>query len=228
MITSWHAYPQVYALGHRYVADLLKGTVTVEEKVDGSQFSFGLFDGNGLFTSGYRCRSKGAEINMLAPERMFKKAVEEIQALPLHIGWTYRGEYLCKPKHNSLVYDRVPAHHVILFDINTGHEEDLPWDQKAEEANRIGLEVVPLLYEGVIESLEHFRTLLDTTSILGGQKIEGLVVKNYQRFGLDKKVLMGKFVSEAFKEVHAREWKTGNPASADILNLLVATYRTPA
>lgn len=39
---SWHSYPSIYNLGHRYIADLLTVPVIVEEKIDGSQFSFGL------------------------------------------------------------------------------------------------------------------------------------------------------------------------------------------
>ena len=58
MNTSWHSYPSIYALGHRYLEELLLDPVLVEEKVDGSQFSFGVFEhpeGPEL-----RCKSKGA------------------------------------------------------------------------------------------------------------------------------------------------------------------------
>lgn len=219
---SWHSYPSVFALGHKALAELLLDPVLVEEKIDGSQFSWIFFDGV------YRARSKGAQLNMIAPEKMFSKAIEVIQGLPLHEGWTYRAEYVLKPKHNALAYDRVPRLYLIVFDINTGLEEYLPWEAKAEEAARLGLEVVPRLFEGQIEDIQHFRTLLDTPSVLGGQKVEGVVVKNYARYGADKKVLMGKFVSEAFKEVRAAEWKAGNPKSGDILDRLIDSYRTPS
>ena len=81
---------------------------------------------------------------------------------------------------------------------------------------------------GRIELLHQFRAMIDRTSALGGQKVEGVVVKNYKRFGPDKKVLMGKFVSESFKEVHAAEWKAANPTKTDIVERLVETLRTPA
>ena len=144
---SWHSYPSVYAMGHRAVRDILSGPVTVQEKIDGSQFSFGFFPGGDA--EPLRARSKGAQLNVLAPEKMFARAVEVIRALPLHEGWTYRGEYLAKPKHNALAYDRVPAGHIILFDINVGHEDYLPYDAVREEAERLGLEAVPRLHEGV-------------------------------------------------------------------------------
>lgn len=223
-MSSWGSYPSIFNLGHRYVADLLLDPVLVEEKVDGSQFSFGVIDGE------LRCRSKGAEINIDAPEQMFSKAIGYVKSKhdDLHPGWTYRGEYLQKPKHNALVYDRVPNNHIIIFDINIAEEAYLSYDAKRIEAERIGLEVVPILWNGKIDAIEHFKVLLDRTSYLGGQKIEGVVVKNYSRFGPDKKVLLGKYVSEAFKEVHKGEWRAANPTTGDIITNLINELKTPA
>lgn len=226
MSDSWHSYPSIFALGHRALSELLLDPVIVEEKVDGSQFSFGLFDEAG--DQVLRCRSKGAQLNLVAPEKMFIKAVEVVKQLPLTVGWTYRAEYLAKPKHNALAYDRIPEKHLIVFDVNTGHEEYMSYAHKEAECERLGLEIVPLVYEGMLDSFADFRSMIDRTSALGGQKIEGVVVKNYRRFGPDKKVLLGKFVSEAFKEVHAAEWKAENPTKTDIVDRLIDTLRTPA
>lgn len=52
---SWHSYPSTFALGHRAIADLLLDPVLVEEKVDGSQFSFGVFEQDGERV--IRCRA---------------------------------------------------------------------------------------------------------------------------------------------------------------------------
>ena len=112
MSDSWHSYPSIFALGHRALADLLLDPVIVEEKVDGSQFSFGLFERVAVCDEPHEtvllCRSKGAQLNLVAPEKMFIRAVDVVKELPLHTGWTYRAEYLAKPKHNALAYDRVP------------------------------------------------------------------------------------------------------------------------
>ena len=223
-MSSWHSYPKVWALGHNAIQELLFDSVLVEEKVDGSQFSFGVFNGE------LKARSKGQELIIDAPEKMFEKAVETIKELQpcLKDGWTYRGEFLQKPKHNALAYDRVPDRNIILFDINTDEEEYLNRDSKEDEAERLGLEIVPLIHQGAIEDAEFFKSLLDRTSILGGQKVEGVVIKNYNRFGRDKKVLMGKFVSEEFKEVHKGAWKESNPTKTDIIQSLIVTYRTPS
>lgn len=224
-----HSYPSIYNLGHAAISDLLKGPVIVEEKIDGSQFSFGLdSEGNP------RCRSKGASINMVAPEGMFTNAVKVVQELlpKLHPDTTYRGEYLRTPKHNALCYSRIPKNHIILFDINSGEEKYLSPGDKRLIADALGLECVPELFRGMIEDVNQFRTLLDRESVLGGQKIEGVVIKplNYDQFGRDKKCLMGKFVSESFREVHAASWEADHKtkSSADIIDILSAKYGTTA
>lgn len=222
--TSWHSYPKIFTLGHRGIAEIFHDPVVIEEKVDGSQFSFGRFNGE------LRCRSKGATIDVLRPEKMFKRAIEVVGSLPLMNGWTYRAEYLEKPKHNALAYDRVPTNHLMLFDVNTGHEEYLTTSTKLAEADRIGIECVPMIGNGDFKDTGPgpIVAMLDRTSVLGGQKIEGLVVKNYHRFGPDKKALMGKYVSEAFKEVHKGAWRETNPETKDILQKLALKYTTPA
>jgi len=224
-----NSYPSIYNFGHAAISDLLKGDVIVEEKIDGSQFSFGL-DSEGEV----QCRSKGAQINMLAPEKMFQAGVEVVKSLKSRLspGYTYRGEYLQKPKHNALAYDRTPKNHIILFDINFGVENYLTPMAKQVVASDFGLECVPEIFCGRIDSVEQFRTIIDRESCLGGQKIEGVVVKpfHYDLFGRDKKVLMGKFVSEAFREVHAATWDAEHKTKLpnDIIEILSAKYGTTA
>jgi hypothetical protein len=224
-----NSYPSIYNFGHAAIADLLKGPVIVEEKVDGSQFSFGL-DADGH----PQCRSKGSQINMLAPEGMFEKAVATVNELAplLRRGYSYRGEYLRSPKHNALCYDRVPAKHIVLFDVNTGLEQYMSPEKKREAASELGLECVPELFRGMVASLDQFRQLLDTPYFLGGQKVEGVVVKPlaYDQFGKDKKCLMGKFVSEAFREVHAASWDKEHKtkSSGDVIDELASKYGTCA
>lgn len=230
-MTSWHSYTKILALGHAGLVDLLKDPVLVEEKLDGSQFSFGVFsDVNDPTGKVLMCRSKGAMLNIIAPESLFVKAIATAQKLApiLQLGWTYRGEYFTKPKHNSLAYNRVPKDNICIFDISPAQEAYLSYDEKKAEAERLGLELVPKIFEGTITDEKMFREFLDRESILGGQKIEGVVIKNYKRFGRDGKALMGKFVSEGFKEVHSHEWKESNPKSGDILQRLIEKYKTPA
>lgn len=222
MGSSWTSFPKVWGLGHKALEGLLDGDVVVQEKIDGSQFSFGMFNGQ------LRLRSKGQEMHPDAPEKLFAHAVETVRGIASQLteGWTYRAEYLAKPKHNVLVYNRTPHNYLILFDINVGYEDYCSPDRVASEASRLELEAVPTLYDGPGGSLnlEWLVAALERESGLGGTKIEGVVLKNYAWFGLDKKVLMGKYVSEAFKEKHKREWKPGQ----NIVEVLAQTLATPA
>lgn len=226
-MSSWTSYPKIFALGHAAVAAITDVPCRVEEKVDGSQFSFGLIDGT------LRCKSHGKELILDAPEKMFASAVETAIGLyanrRLHPGWTYRGEVLNKPHHNALAYDRVPKGNIILFDVNTEEEAYLGGAALANEAELLGLESVPTLYIGRVTH-DMFEEWLKITSILGGQLIEGVVLKPLDPIYSvhDGKALMGKFVSEKYKEVHRKSWGNENPKSGDILVRLAIALKTEA
>ena len=222
-----NSYPSIFNLGHKMVMDLLTGPVYVQEKVDGSQFSFGVDEQGHVVT-----RSKGADIFLEMANKLFKGAVEYVHSIQdrLTPGYTYRGEVLYRPKHNTLAYGRVPRHNVVIFDINTGEECYMVYEDVVREAERLDLETVPLLYTGMVESTDKIKSFLETPSFLGGQKVEGVVIKpvGYGLFGLDKKVLMGKYVSEAFKEIHGGEWRKNNPSNNEIVEKVALLYKTPA
>lgn len=220
-----HGFPKVWSLGHPAIAELFDGEVVVQEKVDGSQFTAGV-TADGVL----RCRSRGAEIDTDAPVDLFAPAVATFRRLheegKLVEGWQYRGEAVCRPKHNTLAYGRAPSGGVILFDVDVGLEDRVDPDVLDQIADVLGLEVVPLLYQGVIHSAEQLKALLDTESCLGGCKVEGVVAKNYSRWGEDGKMLMGKLVSEAFKETHHHDWKARNPKRADLMESIIDAYAT--
>lgn len=223
-----HSYSSPLNLGHAGLAEFWTGDpVLVQEKIDGSQISFRLEDGEVIF------RSRGRMIEKSAPD-MFHLGVEAIEkihaAIGLRDGWTYRGEYLQKPKHNTISYARVPKNNVIIYDIDGGDQFYLPWEIVLDECeNRLGIEAVPV-YDVVTASppLEYFDKLLERDSVLGGAKIEGVVLKNYLAYGRDKKVLMAKYVSSAFKEKHGKDWKDRHPSRQDVVELLIGEFATEA
>ena len=216
------SYPQVYAMGHIAIEGILEDPVIVQEKIDGSQFQFMVKDGE------YYCKSKGKDQSPPTTDKMFLAAVNNTINLPLTEGYIYRGEFLGIPHHNALSYSRVPKHNVILFDIDLGNNYYFPYEAVKEEANRIGLELVPLLYQGSITNIDLLLDLLNRESCLGGTTIEGFVVKNYSRFGKDKNVLMGKYVRKDFKEKNIDAERKFNPRNVDILDFLVKVYKTEA
>lgn len=217
----------IYPMPHRHLAYLYNGPVVVQEKIDGSQFSFAL-DGE----TGVSMRSKGAALHLASPEKMFRAGMDYVLRLGhlLRPGWTYRAEYLVKPKHNALAYNRVPVNHLILFDAEDEAGNFLEPVALQAEAERLGLEAVPMLFIGHVNPMTKWESYLTTTSCLGGQKIEGVVIKNYAEMdpGSKRFPLMAKLVSADFKEVHAKEWKASNPNAADIIISLQKALATPA
>ena len=216
------SYSDIFTMGHKALTELFDGPVTVEEKVDGSQFSFGRIGETILM------RSKGKQLVLDAPEKMFQKAVDSVMSMNLPDGFVFRGEYFQSPKHNTLVYSRVPAGNIIIFDIDRGNQDYLSHSEKSALAATLGLETVPLLFQGKIESVEQIKSLLPKESCLGGAEPEGIVIKNYSRFAADKKILMGKYVRPEFKEQNAEEWKKSNPSGGDIIQDLIGVYRSEA
>lgn len=230
MSSSWHSYPSVYSLGHvaldKLFGDSFNEPVLIQEKVDGSQISFGSFKGE------LRIRSKKAIIYPNAPEKLFAPGVEYIKYLHkqnlLKDGVTYRCEYLSKPKHNVLAYNRIPKNYLALFDANINEEDYVTDIHLLIIAKELNIDVVPVMYYGCVSSYEFFQQFLECESFLGGQKVEGIVIKNYARFGPDKKVLMGKFVSEKFKETHAKIWSKSDSSEKNFIKQLGQEYQTEA
>ena len=220
---------KVFNLGHKALEKLFDGPVTIQEKVDGSQISW-LWTEEGLFV-----RSKGSTVytpNLDVQNKMFGKAVEHLLAGgPWREGVVFRGEYLQKPKHNTLAYERIPRGHIALFDafaLDTGQEADRDYLQTAADMH--GIELVPQIAQGTyIFTLDDLKTIVEgTESFLGGAIIEGIVIKNYaQADPIQMKYpLMGKYVRESFKEKHQKQWKKSNPGYQDIIGGLLEELNT--
>ena len=205
------AFPKIFAIGTGYIRDIFKHDVEVTEKVDGSQFAWGLVDGK-LFM-----RSKGQVLYETNPEKMFSFGIDHIVSIQdrLPEGIIFYAEYLRIPKHNTLTYGRIPKNHLCLFgamDLSERFESN--YGQLQAYADKFEIEVVPLVYSGNIKSSDFLLGLLERESVLGDVLIEGLVVKNYEaKFllgGQPMPLMAGKFVSEKFKEVHRGSWNKEN------------------
>lgn len=214
---------EIFQLGHAAVAELFLDPVEITEKVDGSFISWTINKEGEILM-----RSKGQQLFDDAPSsKMFKAGMDAIRQRKdfLTPGWIYRGEYLSKPKHNSLAYERTPQGNIVLFDIEMAPGNHAGPLMRTSEAQRMGLTAVPVIYEGIADA-QFAMSLLDRFSVLGGQKIEGVVVKSYSRF-IHGKMMMAKYVSAEFKEKHATEWKQSNPGKKDVIENLIEIYKHP-
>lgn len=205
-------FPKIHNIGSPIIRTIFDNPVEISEKVDGSTLAFMIDSNNEL-----RICNKSRPISAFAPPSMFSKGVEYIQSIQhmLLQNCVYYCEYLKKPKHNVLLYNKVPTNHLVLFGVyDIGNSTYRPWEVLLYEADNLSIDVVPKLYQGKISNVEQLHDLLATDSYLGGCKIEGVVIKNYNKNRVvDKKVvnlMVGKYVSEAFKEVHRHPKIKGN------------------
>lgn len=215
-------YGKVWAFGNPNLANLLLpgAHITVQEKVDGSQFSFGKV--NGILWA----RSKGVPFEFEeSVDKMFKPAYETAKRLLplLEEGIVYRCEFLASERHNTLKYGRAPKGFLVLYDIHTA--DGLTYFTETDvkhEAERLGIEAVQTIWEGPATEVTEakFADWLLTESALGGS-IEGFVIKNRrERERFDGSLLKAKFVRESFKEDNKEKWRKDSPKSGDILEQL--------
>jgi hypothetical protein len=212
------SYPKVLALGHAGVTGILSGEVVVQEKYDGSQLSWAWIDGE------LHVRSKGKEQhgNGAVVDKMFRPAIDYLLDQEPFNGPVFRGEFFSKPKHNTLAYPRMPKNGLILYDV-----EDGPQGYSDILAHWAGALEIEVAQQFDVPEDGDLLSLLEQESSLGGP-MEGIVIKNYARFGRDGKALMAKLVREDFKEKHTRDWKERNPNRSDILAAIVTALDTEA
>uniref|UniRef100_A0A6M3JI18 Putative RNA ligase n=1 Tax=viral metagenome TaxID=1070528 RepID=A0A6M3JI18_9ZZZZ len=228
-MTAVPSYTKILTLGAAGTERALVGDVLVQEKCDGSQFSFGI-DERGEVS----CRSHHQQLVMDGPCGDFTPAVEQVRRMTPRLKamdkpiWFYC-EYLRKPKQNTLCYERTPTNHLVLFDCVYESAGTVTWadyDSLDASAKHLGIDVIPLLHQGAI-TRDELTALLERDSYLGGQKVEGVVVKNYRELialGGRTFPLFAKLVSGRFKERHDVEWK--QQTSKGKLELYMDSFRS--
>lgn len=224
-----NSYPKIHSLGTKYVQDIFMEPVEITEKLDGSQIGWGKVDGE------FVVRSKGTIINKDNPDNLFQEGVAYLKSIVSKIpdNMFFYGEYFKRPKHNTLCYDRIPKHHIALFGVLSLPDLFSSDYRLIEEwAEIFDIEPIPLLHRGMITSKEQYESLMDSVSILGRAKIEGIVIKNYQRSlvinqNYVQPITCAKLVSEEFKEVHRGRWKDEETKGGK-LEQFYNQFRTPA
>lgn len=212
-------YPRIRTVGHSEIEKLLPGFVIVQEKIDGSNFSFGRTARGELF-----CMSRNQVLSMAdgADNGMFNKAVEYVKSIAerVPVGILARCEYLQSPKHNVVAYSRVPLNNLVLFEVEALNPFG-QWELLGEEfweahARQFGIELVQCFFRGplVLEDVNNlFTNCIAKPSQLGGALPEGIVIKNPKAFTYEGEVCRAKLVRQEFKEQMAHNKESGRPST---------------
>lgn len=228
-------FPKIFHIGGNSIKNLFSGEVEITEKIDGSQWGMGI-DENGELVM----RSKGNDLSYKDKEipKMFEKAFEQTKRIEKILRKNnlfdiyFYCEFLSAPRHNILKYDRVPKNNLYLFGVKYKGVWISDINKLWEFADLIDVERVNLLYYGIVKDINQLEKMLETKSILGGEIIEGIVVKNYNQPAIVTQNLifpisLGKYVSESFKEKQQKGVKKKS-TSKDKLEILIESYRTEA
>ena len=225
------AFPKIFHVGDSMIQNLFKGKVEITEKIDGSQFAFGVNKDGEIVM-----RSHGQELTNTEVPKMFKKAEEQVKRITKILSDKnikdvyFYCEYLEKPHHNTLTYARTPKNNLYLFGVYNVNEWISDYNMLFNFAHMIDVESPRVFDVCEINNPSDIEKYLDNESILGGTKVEGVVVKNYNepcmRGSFVIPLSMGKYVSEKFKERHDKSWN--KKTSKGKLELFIEGFRTEA
>ena len=226
-------YGKLWNWGHAQLEEFAADknmVVSVQEKLDGSQLSFGV-DTNGVFAA----RSKNVQMDLARLDGMFQDAVTYLISVQDRMtpGWTYRAETLSSARHNAIQYGRRPNHGVVIFDIDTGDQKYLSLSEIQAEAEKLQVEAIQELYRGELPTGAELEKLMnEAESMLGGgtAAVEGIAIKPadtkiYDRNG---KLLMAKMVKENFKETNRELWKDKKRGKKDFIEHLGGRFAVEA
>ena len=207
-----------------------------EEKIDGSQLSMMIESDNKI---GFYNKNKPAsENNSAFTKSILMLRYKYTNGALLNPNYIYHGESVCKIKHNVNVYERTPKNYFILYDIyDMENNSYLSPDAKKTEAERIGLEMVSILYHNTDPTISPYVTATnlikqiesgEIISCLGGVP-EGIVLKHHA-FNQNGKIVATKlkYVTNIFKERHAVKQPKTELSADDFLNRLGTSFNTEA
>ena len=209
------SYTKILTLGSAYTDNALVGEVIVQEKIDGSQLRFCINEDRKLVIG-----SKSTILGHPDENKMFKEAVKYLLSIEDYItvifptNTYFYGEYLQRPRHNVLKYHCCPTNHIVLFDVVKEGKYITNREELKKIADLLRVDCIPELYRGDVTVDKIKDLIVNTQSYLGGELIEGVVIKNYsQTICLGNQVypLFTKYVRPAYKERHNAEWKINNP-----------------
>lgn len=197
-------YMDVVRLGHKTTVDVLKegDQIIIQEKIDGANASF-KYDAE---TDTIRAFSRNTELNDENTLGGFYQWTQQLDKTKLLDGVIYFGEWINPHKVKYPEYEK----QFFLFDIyNTYTGEYVDFSMVEDEAKRLGLNLVPVFYNGEYKGYEHLESFIGQT-MLGGklgdvETGEGIVVKNVNYKDRLGHQLFVKLVTDAFREVQKQK-----------------------
>jgi hypothetical protein len=210
----------------------------IQEKIDGTQFSFTATGSGVVFSCGKSVRTDAAA--------MFRRAIGLVQFYYVRgllcNDHTYHCEMLETIRQNIVEYERVPKNYFIVYDISRqvdGSTRYFGVDELVEECERIGFEYVPAIYVNTDSGVNAHEKALELVraidagglkSVLGGTP-EGVVLKCPNFIDAKRRVVNSKikYVTPKFEEVrHLKKPERNRQTITQFVEWVGAHFDTPA
>ena len=196
-------YMDIERLKDKYTDGFQVGDhIVVQEKIDGANFSIRYDKENNQITAFSRKQELHFGNNLRGAwewsQRLDKELVKEVLGSNLVLF----GEWLVP---HSIKYPADRYQQAYFYDVwDTEKEQYLPQNEVKEIVAKLGLNYIPVFYEGEFQSWEHIRGFVGRTDF-GGEIGEGVVVKNMTKLNNPNTRLpfYTKIVSDAFAEKKA-------------------------
>jgi cytidyltransferase-like protein len=171
-----HLYDLYNKKGQEFVDHLFNTFVTVNEKMDGSAFTFERDKETGKFKFFRRDQRNPITFVDRTLMKYYEKPIQYIESLPPNIlekiprGWRFGLEYFANNKPVEIMYDRVPKNHLILSYVHE-YGDDGKIKKTIQDkgeldnwADLLGIERAPIIFQGYLtdEQKDSILTFLRT------------------------------------------------------------------
>ena len=158
-----HLYDLYNKKGADFVNQIFNQYVTINEKMDGSAFSFERNKDTGKFKFYRRDQRNPITLVDRTLMKYYEKPIQYIESLPPHIiqkiprGWRFGLEYFANTNPVEIVYDRLPKNHLILSYVHQLDDSGkiVKTIQKKESldewADLLGVERSPIIFQGKLD-----------------------------------------------------------------------------
>jgi len=166
-----HLYDLYNKKGSEFIQSLFSQFVTINEKMDGSAFSFERDLDTGKFNFYRRDQRNPITLVDRTLMKYYEKPIHYIESLSPDIlekiprGWRFGLEYFANTSPVEIVYDRIPKNHLILsfvhrMDVNGKIIKTIQEKEKLDTwADLLGVERSPIIFQGYLDETQKSQLL---------------------------------------------------------------------
>jgi len=188
-----HLYDIYNKKGSDFVNQLFNQFVTINEKMDGSAFSFERDKETGKFKFFRRDQRNPITLVDRTLMKYYEKPIQYIESLPPNIlekiprGWRFGLEYFASRQPVEITYDRLPKNNLILSYVHKmGEGEKIQTTIQDKEkldnwADLLGVERPPIIFQGLLDEDQKSK-LLEFLNTPFKELVEKFKTQSFVRF----------------------------------------------